>query len=345
VTTTPLYDWFLHSAERYPDHTALEILDRRLSYAELRTAAERMSAAMVDKLGRPPARVGVLTSRSLASYVGCLAALRLGAVYVPLNTAVPAVRNLTISRAAGLDLTVIDESSGDGLDEYRAKCDIALLDGGAESDDIPPVVRPAPEDIAYLMFTGGSTGVPKGVIIKHFNVDSFLYQNTRVHQFDEHSRVGQVFEMSFDGSLQPVWGAGASGGTLCVAQRSDVFTPVNFVRTRQLTHWMSVPSVVSFAMRLRALAPGSMPSLVGTMFGGEALTVELAAAWRAAAPNALIRNCYGPTEITVAMSSYEVPLDAELVETSNRTVPIGDVWPNSESILLDDELRPVADDG
>jgi non-ribosomal peptide synthetase component F len=157
--------------------------------------------------------------------------------------------------------------------------------------------------------------------------------------------VGQVFEMSFDGSLQPVWGAWASGGTLCVAQRSDVFTPVNFVRTRQLTHWMSVPSVVSFAMRLRALAPGSMPSLVGTMFGGEALTVELAAAWRAAAPNALIRNCYGPTEITVAMSSYEVPLDAELVETSNRTVPIGDVWPNSESILLDDELRPVADDG
>jgi amino acid adenylation domain-containing protein len=345
VTTRTLYDWFLHSVEHYPDHTALEILTDKLSYAELKTAAERMSGAMVQALGRAPTRVGLLTSRSLASYVGCLAAQRIGAVYVPLNPAVPAVRNLTISRAAGLDLVVFDESSGDGLDEYRRECGIALMDGGQECDDIPPVVRRGPDDLAYLMFTGGSTGVPKGVPIKQFNADAFVHENTKVHQFDERSRVGQVFEMSFDGSLQPVWGAWASGGTLCAAQRSDVFTPVNFVRAKQLTHWMSVPSVASFAMRLRALVPGSMPSLVGTMFGGEALTVELAMAWAAAAPNAVIRNCYGPTEITVAMSSYEVPPGSEQLPTSNRTVPIGDVWPNLESMLLDDDLRPVENDG
>jgi amino acid adenylation domain-containing protein len=345
MTTKTLYDWFLHSVEHYPDRPALEVLTHTLTYAELKTAAERMSGAMVRLLGRPPSRVGLLTSRSLATYVGYLAAQRLGAVCVPLNAAVPAARNLTISRAAGLDLTVVDESSGEGLDEYRQECGIALLNGMQECDDIPPVVKRDPADIAYLIFTSGSMGVPKGVITKHSNVDSFLNEAIKVHQLDEHSRVSQAYEMSFDGSVLEVWGTWGSGGTLCVAQRSDVFTPVSFVRAKQLTHWMSASSVVSFAMRLRALAPGSMPSLVGTMFGGEALTIEQAVAWGTAAPNAVIRNGYGPTETTVTITGYEFRAGSEPLPTSNRTIPIGDIWPNLQTMLLDDDLRPVEDDG
>ncbi|AHH99581.1 AMP-binding protein [Kutzneria albida] len=354
MPTRTLYDWFLNSATQHPDNTAIEVSTQSLTYAELRAAVERLSGAMVEVLGRTPTRVGLLTSRSLAGYVGYLAAQRLGAACVPLNSAAPAVRNLTITTEAELDLTLVDDTSGDGLAEYRRDCGIALLDltGDRVRELTSPsreyketeVVPRGAEDVAYIIFTSGTTGKPKGVPTTQSNVDAFLAEVIERYTLLPTSRVSQTFEMSFDGSIVEIFGTWGSGGALCVAQHGDVFTPVKFVKAKQLTHWMSVPSLISFATRLRALAPGSMPTLTGSMFGGEALTMEQAEAWSAAAPSTRILNCYGPTETTVTVTGYEVPLDGSQQETSNRTIPIGDVYPHMESVLLDANLRPV-DDG
>ncbi|MEV0610265.1 amino acid adenylation domain-containing protein [Polymorphospora rubra] len=355
METRTLYDWFLTSARRHPDNVAIEVAADALTYAELRAATERLSADLVRHLGRPPRRVGLLSSRSLVGYLTYLAALRLGATVVPLNPANPAARNLAITDEAGLDLTVVDDTSGDGLAEYRRQTAVAVLDLTGDGwrrfltpdpeATVPPQVERGPDDFAYIIFTSGTTGRPKGVPATHANVGSFLTEVIRRYRFRPESRVSQTFEMCFDGSILAMFGAWGSGATLCVAQRGDVLTPVRFINGKRLTHWLSVPSLISFAKRLRALAPGSMPTLRLSSFGGEPLTVQQVDDWTAAAPNTAVINCYGPTETTVIVTAYEVPADpAQRVAAVNRSVPIGDIYPHLEYVLLDDDLRP-SDDG
>lgn len=350
MTTRSVYDWFSAAADAHPDSAALEVGPDTLTYAELRTAVERMSALLCAELGRTPVRVGLLTSRSLASYVGYLAIQRLGAAVVPMNPATPVLRNLAITEDAGVEIVVLDDTSGTGAEEYRQKAAVEVLDlsgghaqrlraGGPEP--VPAAVPAGPTDIAYLIFTSGTTGKPKGVPVTQANVSALLSEAIPRFRMGPGSRVSQTFEMSFDGAVAEILTALGSGATLCVAQHADVFTPVKFVNAKRLTHWLSVPSLVSFARRLRALAPDSMPTLRSCSFGGEALTLEQAAAWAAAAPNTRILNCYGPAETTVIVTAYAY---AYGTATSNRSVPIGEIYPSMEYVLLSDQLVP-ADDG
>jgi amino acid adenylation domain-containing protein len=355
MTTRRLYDWFRGSVDRAGTATAIEVTGLTLSYAELHAAVERMAVRIVQATGRRPGRVGLLTSRSLASYVGYLAIQRLGATAVPLNQGAPVARNLVITKDAGLDATIVDDTSAKQLSEYPLQSGIPIVDltgdrwralqePDAGSDPLPETGSGG-SDIAYIIYTSGSTGTPKGVPATHANVSALLTDNIPRFGFASDCRVSQTFELFFDGSICDLFGTWGTGATLCVPQHSDVFAPVRFVNEKRLTHWLSVPSIISFARRLRALAPGSMPNLRRAMFGGEPLTLEQVEAWQAAAPNARINNCYGPTEMTCICTGYEVPVDrAAWPVTSNRSMPIGDIYPHLDYVLLDDDLRPT-DDG
>jgi amino acid adenylation domain-containing protein len=353
VTTRRLYDWFHASVERTPDAPAIEVAGLTLTYAELHTAARRLAARMVATAGRRPRRVGLLTSRSLASYVGYLASQSLGAAVVPLNQGAPVARNLVITKDAGLDVTIVDDSSAKQLPQYPQQSGIPVVDLTGDrwralvaSDDTEPLpeVGSGDGEVAYIIYTSGSTGTPKGVPVTHANVSALLTDVIPRFGFSADCRVSQTFELFFDGSIVELFGTWGTGATLCVPQPSDVFAPVRFVNEKRLTHWLSVPSIISFARRLRALAPGSMPNLRRAMFGGEPLTVEQVQAWRAAAPQAAVNNCYGPTELTVICTGYEVPDEqANWPLTSNRSMPIGELFPHMDYVLLDEDLKPCED--
>ena len=351
MTDRSLYDWFHDSALRYPRNTALEVNDIALSYAELLAAVEEMAALTECALGRRPARVGLLASRSLVTYAGYLAILRLGATVVPLNPRAPVDRNLAITAASGLDLTIVDDSAAEQDAEYAMKAPVALLDltggrwraliGTGLAGDRPSPACP-PGSLAYIVFTSGSTGVPKGVPMTHANASAFLTEAIPRLGFTPGSRVSQTFEVSFDGSIMEMFGAWGAGATLCVPQHSDVFTPVRFINDKRLTHWLSVPSIISFARRLRALPAGSMRTLRMCMFAGEPLSTELVASWLTAAPNATIHNGYGPTEVTVLTTTYTLPRDRSAwPETSNRTIPIGKVFDSLEWTIRGEDFRPA----
>ncbi len=350
MTTRRLYDWFRASVASAGSATAIDIAGQSLRYAELHAAVERMAGRIVRAAGQPPSRIGLLTSRSLATYVGYLAAQRLGAAVVPLNQGAPVARNLAITKDAGLDLTIVDDTAANQLPGYPQQAGIPILDltGGRgqallepDAGGEPVVPEPVQGDIAYIIYTSGSTGRPKGVPTTHANVSSLLTDVIPRFGFSSDCRASQTFELFFDGSIVEMFATWGVGATLCVAQHSDVFAPVRFVNEKRLTHWLSVPSIISFARRLRALAPGSMPTLRRAMFGGEPLTIEQVEAWMAAAPNATVHNCYGPTELTVICTGYPVPADrAQWPVTSNRSIPIGDIYPHLDYVLLDDDLRP-----
>ncbi|MEU0884351.1 AMP-binding protein [Lentzea sp. NPDC005914] len=306
------FEMFDAAARRHPAAVALEAGGSTLTYAELRTAVENLAGRL-----RGANRVGLLARRDVPTYVGYLAALRAGAAVVPLNPAFPRARNEKICRLAGVDLII-----------------------GAGADVVPgPGGAPAEPETAYVLFTSGTTGTPKGVPITHANLKAYLDHNLARYDPGPGCRFSQTFDLTFDPSVFDMFMAWTSGATLVVPSREELADPVGFVTGRRITHWFSVPSVVSLARRMRKLPPGSMPDLRLSLFAGEQLTVQQARAWHQAAPGSVIENLYGPTELTITCTGYRLPANEDdWPSTPNQTVPIGDVYPHLEHQVLDGEL-------
>ncbi|MCK2216224.1 amino acid adenylation domain-containing protein [Actinomadura sp. ATCC 31491] len=338
-----LYRWFADSAARHSDLVALETGDGRHTYAELDALSRRLAAELADACGGPPSRVGLYAARNLLAYAGYLAVQRLGATVVPLNPAAPPARNRAVAAAAGLDLVLADATLAPPV-LPAATLAVRLDRLGPGPRGVPDTVAASLDAPAYVLFTSGSTGVPKGVPVRHRSVDAYLAHVVPRYGLGPGCRLSQTFDLTFDLSVFDMFAAWGSGATLVVPGPYDLLKPVAFVARERLTHWFSVPSVVSLAMRLRRLAPGSMPSLRWSLFCGEPLTLRQAAAWAAAAPGSVLENLYGPTEVTISCTQYRLPADRERWPvTANGTVPIGLPYPGVEHLVLDGDGRPAAE--
>jgi amino acid adenylation domain-containing protein len=340
------YAWFARSADTFGhDCTALEVDEERLTYGELRDLAERLAARLVAANGgETPRRVGLLASRSVTAYAGYLAILRTGAAIVPLNPEHPPARTAHIAKEAGLELALADTP------EAGADLGIPLLVAGpkeleALTTEPPPGLphREAnPDDVAYIIFTSGSTGTPKGVPILHRNLSAYLGHVASRYDVGPGSRLSQTFDLTFDGSVHDLFVAWASGGTLVVPRRSQLLSPVKTINDQRLTHWFSVPSLITFASRLGTLVPNSMPTLRWSVFGGEPLPLAAAQEWQAAAPRSTLEVLYGPTELTISCTAYRLPRSrADWPRTANGTLPIGTCYPTLDLLLLDENGRPA----
>ncbi|MFG2636716.1 AMP-binding protein [Streptomyces sp. NPDC048362] len=338
-----LHDWFARTAAEHPCAPALEIGDTRLTYDGLARLSEHLAARLLPLCGgESPRRVGLLTSRTAVAYAGYLAVQRLGATVVPLGSGFPVARNTAVATAAVLD-AILTDGTCDHAEQLPAPLLTVTGDTLADLATTPPPPLPAcaadPEDVAYLLFTSGSTGTPKGVPVRHRNICAYLAHAVPRHDTGPGDRVSQTFDLTFDPSVLDLYTAWGTGATLVAATRGDLLRPVRFATDRALTHWNSVPSVISLAERLRALKPGSLPTLRRSVFCGEPLTLRQARAWAAAAPHSTVENAYGPTELTVTCTTYRLPADpADWPSPANGTVPVGSLHPGLEGRLLDGEL-------
>ncbi|WP_330240540.1 AMP-binding protein [Streptomyces sp. NBC_00525] len=341
-----LYDWFGASAARTPDAIALDTVAQRLTYAELAALVERVAAGMARQ---ETATVGLCTSGTLGGYIGYLAVLRLGRTVVPLNSRSPALRNRSVLERAGAGLVLADGPAADSLRAADAEepwpTPVLLLEELLRG---PRATAPAPDRAgrpAYILFTSGSTGEPKGVPITDANVAAFLDCAIERYELGPDSRVSQTFSFSFDPSVLDLFATWGAGGTVVVPEKRELLIPVTYARRRALTHWFSVPSVITLAQRYGALPPAGLPDLRWSVFMGEQLTLDQARVWAAVAPRSAIANAFGPTELTVLCADYRLPADPrDWPDTSNGTVPIGEMFPHLEAVLLDRDGHP-ADDG
>ncbi|RMI40629.1 amino acid adenylation domain-containing protein [Streptomyces triticirhizae] len=343
-----LHDWFAASVAAHGDQPALEVAGERLTYAELNATAARLAARVVASHGSPPARVGLLAARSVTAYAGYLAVQRLGATVVPLGPSFPLARNAAVAEGAGLDLVIADAKApaeADALPVPVLRAD-ASAEGPLRSGPVPEPhgLAAGPDDLAYILFTSGSTGRPKGVPVAHRNVAAYLGHVIPRYQLGPGARVSQTFDLTFDPSVYDMFAAWGSGAALVVPSAADLMSPVRFVNRTGITHWNSVPSVISIARRLRGLAADSMPSLRWSLFCGEALTLDNAGAWRAAAPDSVLENIYGPTEMTVTWTEFRLPrYPSDWPSPANGTVPIGRPYPDQEHLVLGEDGRPAED--
>jgi D-alanine--poly(phosphoribitol) ligase subunit 1 len=355
-----LQSHFFDSAAKQPDSPALWVDERLYNYGEIEARSRRVSAglAALAQSGCTN-RCLLFAHRSVAAYVGVLGILDAGMAYVPLNPKMPAARIAAIIRQAAAPLMLVDRRCAASLDEVLSLLDehprIFLLDPDADqarqpSDALPlsslpaaPYVqsRGAAHDAAYILFTSGSTGEPKGVPITHANADAYV--NGQLQRTDNvrDARYMQLCELSFDPSVHDMFVCWANGGCLYVPENVDPVGNAAFVQTHRITHWSSVPSVAGIMQQMRKLPPGAFPSIRVSMFGGEPLPRSLAQAWMRATPNGRLLHMYGPTEATVACTCFEVTPEF-LDDPQHTVIPLGRALPGVELMIVDAELEPVA---
>ena len=341
---------FHRSVAAHPTEQALFVDERGYSYAELDELVRRWCTQMIRRLGSPPKRLGVFGSRSLTSYAGALAAAYLGAIYVPLNPRFPTSRTRAMVRHADLDAIIVDKLGSAKLPEVLSGLDSppaiffpdALVPSSPDSNaplaSLPTV---AMDSVAYLLFTSGSTGSPKGVPILHSNVRAYIDWAVARYEINSSDRFSQTFEQTFDLSMFDLFVAWESGACVYAMSPVELLAPVKYINRHGLTVWFSVPSVPAQMQRRNTLRPATLPSLRWSLFCGEALPAISAAAWQCAAPKSIVENLYGPTELTISCTVYRWDDASSPEQCVNGNVPIGTPHPGLHALLVDESLRPV----
>jgi amino acid adenylation domain-containing protein len=359
-----LHSGFLHSAERWPGAAALTVQGRSLTYFDLRQRAAAIGATMerLDAGGDMPL-AAVFASRSETAFIGILGTLLAGRGYVPLNPGYPVARTRQMLQRSGARVVVagVEAESQliqllEGLEPMTVllpeRGDTTLLASqdprhtfiGTREFDLPLAWKPAapsPDAVAYLLFTSGSTGIPKAVMVTHRNAAHFVASAVERYGIGPGDRCSQMFDTTFDLSVFDMFVGWQGGACLCCPSRATLWNPGPFIGDQQLTVWFSVPTAAAMMKRLGALQPGSYPSLRWSLFCGEGLPADTARAWAAAAPSSTVENLYGPTELTVACTVYRWHGHRSMMECEQGVVPIGEPLPGMRALVVDDDLREV----
>ncbi len=345
-----LGETFARVAAERPDHPAIAIRDSRISYGEMDDRARRWARRIVDRLGRPAERIGVFGSRSEVSYMGVIAALYSGGAFVPLNPRFPPARTGRMIASGELDAILADRQGLGKLDAVLQEAgvrpfvltpdELCALATAPRLEQLPAVSM---DSIAYLLFTSGSTGLPKGVPITQANVRAYLQWGHERYRFSPQDRFSQTFDQTFDLSVHDQFLCWESGATLYSLSPAELLAPTKFIQRNELTAWFSVPSVVAHMRKRGTLSPGAFPSLRWSLFCGEPLAEASAAAWKEAAPNSTVENLYGPTELTIACCVHRWEPAISPRYCVNGMVSIGAPFPGLKARILDSELRPAPD--
>ena len=344
------------SVERHADSPALVGEHETLTYGALDATVNRLAHALLAQGLNPGDRVCVLAEKSPWTIAALIATLRAGGVYVPIDSAGPATRVARIVGAAEPTVLLVDASAGPLVDDVLAglpgeKPVVASLDatpGAFTWSEVLslPDTRPSttPVDLAHLLFTSGSTGIPKGVMITHDMVLAFVDWALRHFGARHGDRISAHPPLHFDLSTFDIYATLAAGAELHLVPASLGVDPrgtASFIRDRALTQWFSVPSVLTYLARFEAVAQDDFPALERLLWCGEVLPTPVLAHWMRRLPHVRFTNLYGPTEATIASSYYDVP---EVPPDETVPVPIGYACDGEELRVLSSEgMAPVPD--
>ena len=360
-----------------PDAIAIDEGARQISYGALKARADRLAGRLQKNGLRRSDRVGIFALNSIESTVAIFGTLKADGCYVPIHPEFPSGKIADIIEDAGIKTLLLNRASWDPFKNFVLKQEkfifqmVIMLDPLVDvpNDELEKVkatckvfvpcevwdnhpVHPRSEeniseDLAYIMYTSGTTGRPKGVMLTHKNVIAFCdwvvsdYGFCATDRFSHHNRIG------FDFSVMDIFACFFAGGTLCpVINKGDISFPGAFIQRLNISIWISVPSSLNMMVKARQMAPQSFPSLRMGFVCGEILRKDTAAHWLKTHPHVPLINLYGPTEAAVACTAHST-ISKDVVAEWN-SIPIGKPSPETEILLLrkdEDELASVGEIG
>jgi amino acid adenylation domain-containing protein len=351
-------------AEVRPDAVALIFKDTRLTYGALEEASNRLAHLLKDAGCQRGDRVGLLMPKIPSAIVAMLGALKADAIYVPMDPASPAARQARVLEVSDCRCILAAGAVGPMLRDALATATlqqrpvIGWLDDAIapESDAAPaftlhdlaacPATAPASAnsdgDVAHILFTSGSTGLPKGVMITHASVVHLIQWARTYFGIAPADRISQHPPLRFDVSTFDVFGTLWAGAELHLVPPELNLLPhklAQFIREARLTQWFSVPSVLNLMANFDVVRQDDFPALRRVLFAGEVLPTPTLIHWMRRLPHAQFTNLYGPTETTIVSSYYTV---SRCPADEREPIPIGSACGGEELLVLDEQLRPVA---
>jgi amino acid adenylation domain-containing protein len=361
-----LCDYLTTAARTYADHAAVRYKHQSISYASLDQMSSALATRLMQAGVRPGERVGIWLNKSIEAIVSIYAILKAGAAYVPLDPIAPVKRATymlsdcqvrclitTQERLALLDESFLQSLRpallvlADRAINRPSLAGIPLLAwpealGASPHSDSDQAHVASPDQLAYILYTSGSTGSPKGVMLSHRNGRVFVDWARRRFRLAATDRLSSHAPFHFDLSILDIFGAASAGATLVLVPENQQSLGVGLVRLmieEGISVWYSVPTAL-----IRVLeAPNSMllatSRLRVVLFAGEVFPLKHLRRLRAALPGVQLYNLYGPTETNVC-TFYQVT-DDDVAPARSQPVPIGQACDYATTFTVDDSGMPT----
>jgi len=359
-----LHQLLTESAARRPDAEAVRLLDQTLTYGALEKLSNQLAHALIKTGVVPGDRIGIYLHKSPAAIASIFGVMKTGACYVPVDQSAPGLRVVEIARQCNfralitssslyqkLGATLNDECPMVGIFFVDQPPDAALpvpvftfADSLAGYPTGPPAVEVIDQDLAYILFTSGSTGSPKGVMLSHLNALTFVNWGVETFGITSQDRLANHAPFNFDLSVFDIFAAIKVGAAISLVPEGLSAFPVQlsaFIQNQKITVWYSVPTVLTLLQSRGKLEERNLSSLRWVLFAGEVFPSKHLRALMEKLPHPRYANLYGPTETNVC-TWYEV---GSIPENQTTPIPIGKACANMAVIAIDEAGRRVARPG
>jgi len=350
------------SAQKYPEKEALRFKGDSVSYAQLDCWTNQLAHALISAGVRRGDRVGIYLHKSFASVISVFAIMKAGGVYVPLDPNAPVNRLAYITRNCDVEVLLVSSESLSAVPQFfeaGTPLKTLILTHSRDAGDIelPKQVNqvsweqvlnedigPAPDpgtietDLAYILYTSGSTGDPKGVMISHRTILTFVNWCVETFHMSADERVTSHAPLHFDLSTFDLYATIKAGGTVVLVPEKLSIFPIQLVRFLQdeaITMTYLVPSILTLMVNYGKLASHDLSKLRAVLFAGEVFPIKYLRQLVEAVPHAGYYNLYGPTETNVC-TYYKVQPD-DLEPERTQPVPIGVACENMEVFAVDEQ--------
>ena len=330
----PLFvdELFEQSARHYPDAVAVENGSGKLSYSQTDKLSNQLAHFLQEKGIAPEEKAVILLPRCELIYPAMLAVLKAGGAYIPLDAEIPADRVNFIMQDSGAKILITSDEIlariGAQLENFPVfNTDYQLASLSDYPDIKPDVANRTTNDLCYIIYTSGTSGMPKGVLLEHRNVMTYIRGALQIYPINSTDRALQGFSVSFDASVEEIWVTFAVGATLVVGTFEIMRSGDRFSSILNELHI----TFLSCAPTLLSMVKEDIPGLKILIFGGEVCSTDMAHRW--CKPGRMVYNTYGPTEGAV-IATYQVLNPVE-------EVTIGDKMPGYDVRIVNEWLHPV----
>jgi amino acid adenylation domain-containing protein len=356
------------SAARRPEQIAVMIKDRSLTYHDLEKRSSQLASALVRIGVRKGDRVGIVFLKSIESIIALFSVLKAGASYVPIDPMAPISRAKYIISNCGIECLLMSKERAVRLlpdlckdsplkkvlisegpsEELDGQCKTLELVSWEELFQNEPRNRLF-QDItdnypAYILYTSGSTGMPKGVIISHLNSLTFVNMASNFFKIDNNDRFVNHAPLHFDLSVFDIFVAIKNGATIVLIPEYFSIFPkklAEYIAEKQISIWNSVSSVLSLLAERGKLERFRFDSLRIVLFSGDIFPVKYLRRIKARMPTAEFFNLYGQTEAN-SSTFYQI---SKIQDEDTWRIPIGKAFPNFEIFALNENNEPIDSPG